>query len=117
MPGLARFFRELWVPFPAMAERRAAYESLQGYPPDARGQLVGRGLRSRDPEIRAVCDAVSKPVNVLAFPDMSLDRVAAAGARRVSLGSWLAQIAMTAAMGAAGSIRETGDFSALRPRN
>jgi hypothetical protein len=56
LPGLARFFRELWVPFPALAERRAAYESLQGYPPDARVPLVGRGLRSRDPEIRAVCE-------------------------------------------------------------
>jgi hypothetical protein len=56
LPGLARFFRERWVPFRSNAERRAAYESLQGYPPDARAWLVMRGLRSRDPEIRAVCE-------------------------------------------------------------
>ena len=56
LPGLARFFRERWVPFRSNAERRAAYESLQGYPPDARAWLVMRGLRSRDQEIRAVCE-------------------------------------------------------------
>jgi hypothetical protein len=56
LPRLARFFRELWVPFPAVAERRAAYESLQGYPADARAPLVARGLRSRDPDIGAVCE-------------------------------------------------------------
>ena len=56
LPRLARFFRERWGPFPATTERRAAFESLQGYPPDARAWLVMRGLRSRDPEIRAVCE-------------------------------------------------------------
>ena len=89
---------------------------LRAYEAAGADVLYAPGLRSDD-EIRAVCSAVSKPVNVLAFPDMSLGRLAAAGARRVSLGSWLAHIAMSAAMGAAGSIRETGDFSALRPRN
>jgi len=89
---------------------------LRAYEAAGADVLYAPGLRSDD-EIRAVCSAVSKPVNVLAFPDMSLARLAAAGARRVSLGSWLAHIAMSAAMGAAGSIRETGDFSALRPRN
>jgi HEAT repeat protein len=56
LPRLAPFFRERWLPFPAVAERRAAYESLQGYPPDARGGLVERGRRARDQEIRAVCE-------------------------------------------------------------
>ena len=56
LPRLARFFRERWVPFGSRAERRAAYESLQGYPPDVRAWLVMRGLRSRDQEIRAVCE-------------------------------------------------------------
>ena len=89
---------------------------LRAYEAAGAALLLRPGLRSDD-EIRAVCSAVSKPVNVLAFPDMSLGGLAAAGARRVSLGSWLAHIAMSAAMGAAGSIRETGDFSALRPRS
>ncbi|HEY7139416.1 MAG TPA: HEAT repeat domain-containing protein [Methylomirabilota bacterium] len=56
LPRLAHFFRERWVPYPSTVERRAAYESLQGYPSDARAWLVMRGLRSRDPEIRAVCE-------------------------------------------------------------
>jgi HEAT repeat protein len=56
LPRLARFFRERWVPFSSRAERRAAYESLQGYPSDVRAWLVMRGLRSRDQEIRAVCE-------------------------------------------------------------
>jgi len=56
LPRLARFFRERWGPFPSQDERRTAYESLQGYPPDSRAWLVMRGLRSRDREIRAVCE-------------------------------------------------------------
>jgi HEAT repeat protein len=56
LPRLARFFRERWVPFRSIAERRAAYESLQGYPSDVRAWLVMRGLRARDHEIRAVCE-------------------------------------------------------------
>ena len=53
---LAPYFRDRWLPFPSVVERRAAYESLQGYPPDARAWLVERGRRSRDPEIRALCE-------------------------------------------------------------
>jgi 2-methylisocitrate lyase-like PEP mutase family enzyme len=44
--------------------------------------LYAPWLRTDD-EIRTVCATVSKPVNVLAFPDMSMDRIAAAGAQRV----------------------------------
>src|SRR3954447_22058718 len=42
-------------------------------------------------QIKAVCDAVSKPVNVLAFGrlGMTLDDIAAAGGQRVSVGSGL----------------------------
>jgi HEAT repeat protein len=56
LPRLSRFFRERWGPFPSIIERRAAFESLQGYPADARAGLVERGLRSRDHEIRALCE-------------------------------------------------------------
>ncbi len=52
---LRRFFRERPLPLVSRAERRAAFESLRGYPPDARRPLVTRGLRARDPEIRAIC--------------------------------------------------------------
>ena len=80
--------------------------------PAEAGVLYAPGLRTDD-EIRTVCATVSKPVNVLAFPDMSMDRIAAAGAQRVSLGSWLSHIACNAGMAVARNIRETGDFSAL----
>jgi hypothetical protein len=55
LPRLGRFFRDWWLPLVADAERRAAYESLDGYPPEARAPWVARGLRSRDSEVRALC--------------------------------------------------------------
>jgi hypothetical protein len=60
LPRLGRFFRERWGPFPSVAERRAAYESLQGYPSDARFLLVERGARSRNPEIRTLCERLRR---------------------------------------------------------
>lgn len=60
LPRLERFFRERWGPFPAVAERHAAYESLQGYPPDARFALVERGARSRNHEVRAMCERLRR---------------------------------------------------------
>jgi 2-methylisocitrate lyase-like PEP mutase family enzyme len=85
---------------------------LQAYEAAGANVLYAPGLRS-DEEIRTLCEAVSKPVNVLAFPDMSMDRIAAAGAQRVSVGSWLAHIASGAAVAAAREIRASGDFSVL----
>ncbi len=60
LPRLGRFFRERWGPFPSLAERRAAYESLQGYAPDARFELVERGARSRDHEVRTLCERLRR---------------------------------------------------------
>jgi 2-methylisocitrate lyase-like PEP mutase family enzyme len=85
---------------------------LQAYEAAGADVLYAPGIRTDD-EIRAICAEVSKPVNVLAFPDMSMERLAAAGAQRVSVGSWLAHIATKAAVSAARKIRETRDFSAL----
>jgi HEAT repeat protein len=56
LPRLQRFFQDTFLPWPNIQERRAAYESLAGYPADARARFVERGLRSRDPEIRAICE-------------------------------------------------------------
>jgi 2-methylisocitrate lyase-like PEP mutase family enzyme len=67
------------------------------------------GLRTA-PEIRTICQAVSKPVNVLARPSLT---VADAGARRISVGGALAWTAMDAMVTATERIREHGDFSAL----
>ena len=77
--------------------------------------LYAPGLRTAE-EIRAVCEAVSKPVNVLAVPGLSLAEIVAAGAQRVSVGGSLAWVAVSALADAATAIRESGDFSALAAR-
>ncbi len=87
---------------------------LQAYEAAGADVLYAPAIRT-DEEIRAICSATSKPVNVLAFPEMSMDGIVAAGAQRVSLGSWLASIAMAAAKASATAIRDSGDFSALAP--
>ena len=56
---LTPFFSNSILPWPAREERRAAYESLAAYPRDARDLFVTRGLKSRDPEIRAICRRLS----------------------------------------------------------
>ena len=85
---------------------------LQAYERAGADVLYAPGLRSGD-EIRAVCDAVSKPVNVLARPDLSMREIVAAGARRVSVGGALTWTAVAAMAAAAGRMRDDGDFSAL----
>jgi len=66
-------------------------------------------------QIRTICDATSKPVNVLAFAALGLSfaEISAAGAQRVSVGGWLAYTAMNAAVKVAERIRDEGDFSGL----
>ena len=60
LPHLVRFFRNQLLPIVSLAERRAAFRSLQTYPADARAPFVARGLRSRDAEIRRTCAALRK---------------------------------------------------------
>jgi 2-methylisocitrate lyase-like PEP mutase family enzyme len=74
--------------------------------------LYAPGLRTLA-EIREVCEAVSKPVNSLAVPGLSLAELAEAGAQRVSVGGGLTWVAVAAMAGAAAEIREAGDFSSL----
>ena len=88
---------------------------LQAFEQAGADVLYAPGLRSAD-EIRVVCDAVSKPVNVLAVPGLSLGQIVAAGARRVSVGGALTWVAMRAMADAAEAIRDAGDFSALGAR-
>ena len=47
--------------------------------------LYAPGLRTVD-EIRAVCGAVGRPVNVLAIPSLSVADIVGAGAQRISVG-------------------------------
>jgi 2-methylisocitrate lyase-like PEP mutase family enzyme len=77
--------------------------------------LYAPGLRTVE-EIRAVCEAVSKPVNVLARPELSFAELVAAGAKRVSVGGALTWVAVRAMVDAAEAIRDRGDFSALNAK-
>lgn len=72
---------------------------LQAYERAGADCLYAPGLRTTD-EIRAVCDAVGKPVNVLATPKLSVAEIAGAGAQRISVGgrlTWVAVAAMASA--------------------
>jgi 2-methylisocitrate lyase-like PEP mutase family enzyme len=75
--------------------------------------LYAPGLRDLD-DIRAVCAATSKPVNVLGFPGVSLSELIDAGAQRISVGGWLAFTAVDAFVEAATRMRDQGDFSLFR---
>ena len=85
---------------------------LQAYERAGADVLYAPGLRNGD-EIRAVCDAVSKPVNVLAHRGLTLSEIVAAGGRRISVGGALTWVAVGALVAAAEQIRDHGDFSAL----
>jgi 2-methylisocitrate lyase-like PEP mutase family enzyme len=85
---------------------------LQAYERAGADVLYAPGLRDAA-EIRAVCDAVSKPVNVLAHRGLTMVEIAAAGAKRVSVGGALTWVAVHAMAAAATAMRDDGDFSAL----
>jgi HEAT repeat protein len=57
---LQRFFRDSILPWPSKEERYAAWESLSGYPHEARAELVERGLRSRDMQVRQISQRLSQ---------------------------------------------------------
>jgi 2-methylisocitrate lyase-like PEP mutase family enzyme len=86
---------------------------LRAYERAGADVLYAPGLGSAD-EIRAVCEATTKPVNVLALPHLSLSEVVAAGAQRISVGSLLTWVAVDAMADAAEKIRDEGDLSALK---
>ena len=88
---------------------------LQTYERAGADVLYAPGLRNGE-EIRDVCEAVSKPVNVLAYPGLSGGEIREAGAQRISVGSQLTWVAVGAMVEAAERIRDEGDFSALETR-
>lgn len=85
---------------------------LQAYERAGADVLYAPGLRSGD-EIRAVCEATTKPVNVLAHAGLSLREIVEAGAQRVSVGGALTWVAIAAMAAAAQKMRDDGDFSLL----
>jgi 2-methylisocitrate lyase-like PEP mutase family enzyme len=85
---------------------------LRAYEEAGADVLYAPGLRNAD-EVRTVCSAVSRPVNVLAHRGLSMSEIADAGGQRVSVGGALTWVAMRAMAAAAEQIRDTGDFSVL----
>ena len=112
------------LPFPFMLTGRAenhirgnpdlddTIARLQAYEQAGADVLYAPGLRTVD-EIRAVCEAVSRPVNVLAVPGLSMAELVEAGVQRVSVGGALTWVAVSAMADAARGIRDRGDFRAL----
>ena len=88
---------------------------LQAFEAAGADVLYAPGLRSVE-EVKAVCDAVSKPVNVLAVPQLTMAELVEAGAQRVSVGGSLTWVALSGMVAAAEAIRDRGDFGALAAR-
>jgi 2-methylisocitrate lyase-like PEP mutase family enzyme len=88
---------------------------LQAFARTGADVLYAPGLRTLD-EISAVCQAISKPVNVLARPELSVAGIVAAGAQRVSVGGGLTWVAVRAMVDIAETMRDSGDLSGLVAR-
>jgi 2-methylisocitrate lyase-like PEP mutase family enzyme len=84
---------------------------LQAFESAGADVLYAPGLRTAD-EVAAVCEAVSRPVNALAWPGLTFAELAGAGAQRVSVGSRLTWTAVNAASAAAQQLLD-GDLSGL----
>ena len=112
------------LPFPFVLTARAenhirgnpdlddTIERLHAFEAAGADVLYAPGLRTTA-EIRTLCAAVSKPVNVLARADLSLEEIVDAGAQRISVGGALTWAAVNAFVAAATAIRDRGDFSLL----
>jgi 2-methylisocitrate lyase-like PEP mutase family enzyme len=86
---------------------------LQAFEKAGAEVLYAPGLTTLE-QIRTVCGSVSKPVNVvmgLVGGGFSVQQLAEAGVKRISLGSSLARAALGALMRAGREIREQGTFS------
>ena len=88
---------------------------LQAYE-EAGADVVYAPFVMKPDEIKAICDAVSKPVNVLAFGrlGLSLAEIGELGGQRASIGSSLTWTAINPVVEAGERLLE-GDFSALTP--
>jgi 2-methylisocitrate lyase-like PEP mutase family enzyme len=112
------------LPFPFMLVGRAenflhgrpdledTIRRLQAFEAAGADVLYAPGLPNLE-AIRTVCAAVGRPVNVLAGgpASPSVAELAAAGVRRVSVGSALSRAALGAMVAAARDIRDHGSFA------
>ena len=85
---------------------------LQAFERAGADVLYAPGIRTLE-EIRTVCASVGKPVNVVmsaADPTLTVDQLAAAGVKRISVGGALTRLALGAVMKAAQEMKEQGSF-------
>ena len=106
---------EAWLVGDPRAQQ-VARERLVAFAEAGADCLYAPGVKNID-EITALVKLVApKPVNVLVSapgPDLTVERLADAGVRRISVGSALARVAWGAFIRAAQSISTTGTFDAL----
>lgn len=88
---------------------------LQAFEAAGADVLYAPGLTTLE-DVRTVTSAVNRPVNVLAagLPDVTVDELAAAGARRISVGGALGRLVAAALAEAAREMREDGGFTWLK---
>lgn len=60
LPSLQRFLDDPFFFWPSKEERYAAWESLAGYPEEARAEVIEKGLQSGDSNIRHICNRLSQ---------------------------------------------------------
>jgi 2-methylisocitrate lyase-like PEP mutase family enzyme len=113
------------LPFPFMLTARAenhirgnpdlddTIARLRAYEEAGADVLYAPGLADAE-QIAAVTAAVSRPLNVLARPTLSVAEIADAGARRISVGGALAWATIEAMAGLATRMRDEGDLGVLR---
>jgi 2-methylisocitrate lyase-like PEP mutase family enzyme len=87
---------------------------LKAYEEAGADVLFAPGLRKVE-DVRAICEAVGKPVNVLGSPrlGMTIEEIFGAGAQRISVGGGLTWAAVDAAIEVAERIIDEGDLSGL----
>jgi 2-methylisocitrate lyase-like PEP mutase family enzyme len=113
------------LPFPFIVTARAhnllyadpcldeTISRLQAFEKAGANVLFAPGLPDLD-AVRAVCQTVSKPVNFMVGikgKSFSVEELAAAGVRRVSLATSLYRAAMTGLLDAAREVKDEGRFS------
>jgi 2-methylisocitrate lyase-like PEP mutase family enzyme len=114
------------LPFPFMFVARAenylygrpdlddTIRRLQAYEATGAEVLYAPGI-TKPEDIRAVCSAVKKPVNVLMGlrngPKLTVNELGALGVRRISIGSGFCRAALTAFQHAAREVRDHGTFN------
>ena len=113
------------LPFPFMLVARAenflhgrpdlddTIRRLQAYEAVGAEVLYAPGI-TKPEDIRTVCAAVKKPVNILmgikGAPELSVAQLGALGVRRISIGSGFSRAAFTAFLHAAREVRDHGTF-------